>query len=337
MTSSPVKRIGILAHAGTDNLGDEAIVGAAIENVRRRYPHGEILGFTIHPENTEQLHKIRAFPIRREPGSDGSRNAENEREARRSGWLRSRLKQVPVIHHALKWLRDRASDVRGVGQEIRFLFESRRRLQKTDLLLIVGSQQLNDYFGGPWGFPYTLLKWVILARSTGTNVALLSVGAGPIRARLSLVFIRGVLSCLQHYSFRDVSSPALLQSLGVAVDHRVVPDLAYSLVLPTSSRVPSKGLQVGLNPVPYFDSRYWPEADAHVYDLYVQKTADFALWLMKRGHSIVFFPTQLRADPPVIEDIRSAIARMNADVMDRQVIVPEVRSPADLLSAIGMN
>jgi hypothetical protein len=58
-------RVGIIGHVGNENLGDESIIAAVIQNVRRRCPDAEIFGFTIVPSDTEARHGIPSFPIRR--------------------------------------------------------------------------------------------------------------------------------------------------------------------------------------------------------------------------------------------------------------------------------
>src|SRR5215475_1124500 len=60
-----LRRIGIFGHVGTGNLGDEAILEAAIQGVRGRCPQAELCGFSINPDDTRSRHGIPAFPIRR--------------------------------------------------------------------------------------------------------------------------------------------------------------------------------------------------------------------------------------------------------------------------------
>ena len=62
-------RVGILGHVGNENLGDEAIIAAVIQNIRRRWPDAEIRGFTLVPADTEERHGIPSFPIRRGAGT----------------------------------------------------------------------------------------------------------------------------------------------------------------------------------------------------------------------------------------------------------------------------
>ena len=43
-------RIGILAHAGNQNLGDEALIATVVQTVRRRLPAAGIYGCTRQPQ-----------------------------------------------------------------------------------------------------------------------------------------------------------------------------------------------------------------------------------------------------------------------------------------------
>lgn len=57
-------RIGLLEHCGTGNLGDDATVEAALQQLRRRWPHASIIGLSRNPPDTEQRLKINSFPRR---------------------------------------------------------------------------------------------------------------------------------------------------------------------------------------------------------------------------------------------------------------------------------
>ena len=76
------------------------------------------------------------------------------------------------------------------AREIVFLTRTFRRLRDLDLLIIAGSNQFLDNFGGPWAFPYTLLKWSIVCRLAGCRLFFVSVGAGPLDAALSRTMVR---------------------------------------------------------------------------------------------------------------------------------------------------
>jgi polysaccharide pyruvyl transferase WcaK-like protein len=307
MTAAPqTKRIGVFGHAGTKNLGDEAVFAAVVQNVGSRFPEAEIIGFTINPEDTVQRHGIRTFPIRRidsaseaslEPGSAGTL----------VDIIKRHMKWSPLPYALVKALHTGLRRVLNIFGELKFLVQCAANLRETDLLLFAGSQQLNDAYGGPWGFPYTLFKWSIIARITGTKTGFLSVGAGPIQSPLSRFFIKCALSLSSYRSYRDEISCDLVKTIGVRGENHVSTDLAYGIRI---SQAPGSNgsrshLVVGVSPVPFYDHRYWPVGNPDIYKDYVAKLAGFGQCLIRDGHTVRFFPTQLRADELVIKDIRS--------------------------------
>jgi polysaccharide pyruvyl transferase WcaK-like protein len=308
------QRIAILGHVGTQNLGDEAILAAVIQNLRVRLPDVEIDCFTARPEDTELRHGIRAFPVRRPAtkayGPNASLCSPDAAHSASGTWARlaDRIRARPQLYRSLKSIQAAGAALVRAACEPAFLIQSYRNLKRNRLLIIAGSQQLNDAYGGPWGFPYTLFKWTLLAKLAGTRVGFLSVGAGPLTSSLSRWFCRCALSWADYRSYRDDISSLLAQRLGVRGENPVVPDLVYSLSMAdTHSSRPSARPVVGINPVPFFDGRYWPTEDRRIYEDYVRKIANFAKWLVDTGHQVVLFPTQLRADPLVIDDIRQAL------------------------------
>jgi len=320
-------RIGVFGHVGNQNLGDEALIAAVVENVRRRFPEVELRAFTTRPQDTEQRHGIAAFPIRRMNGGPVTRAARSE-SLGVGGDLRARLRRVPLLPGLVRAARRLGNAARAVALELRFLVQSYRRLRGTDLLLVAGSQQLNDYWGGPWAFPFTLFKWSLLARASGTRVAFLSVGAGPLETPLGKFFVRQALRLAGYRSFRDDDARRCIMRLGVVGELAVVPDLAFSLTVDAPHRsVPRTERRiVGINPMPVFDDTYYPEHDPRVYGHYVRTLAAFADWLVERGYDVRFFATQLLVDHQVIDDVRH--------VMKHDGTQASVRSFDDLVAVI---
>lgn len=334
-------RIGILGHVGTNNLGDEAIVAAVVQNLRARYPDTEIIAFTANPEDTQRRHGIPAFPLRRRdrrasPSVESAKSPSDAWEGFLSK-VKGTLKRVPPVFAAVRQAWELVRNVGAGWDELGVVAQHYRRLRGVRLLVIMGSQQLNDYFGGSFGFPYTLLKWTLLARARGARVALLSVGAGPLRSRLGKFFLWCVLRMVNYRSYRDAISKELVKQMGIRGDDPVVPDLAYSLRFsaPPETASPGRGLVIGINPVPYFDRRYWPEDDPTVYADYLKKLASLAAWLSERGHSVVLFPTQLRADPLVVDDILSLLGRNGHRPARVSRTAQPVASLDDLLNTIA--
>jgi len=261
-----MKRVGILGHVGNQNLGDEAIIAAVIQGVRRRCPDAWLCGFTANPDDTTARHGIAAHALRRDYARPGSSPAALTTQApsRPARRIKDALKRVPVVYAGLSLLRDTVNAVRGVLAETGFLVRSYRALRGLDLLIVAGSQQLSDNIGGPWSFPYTLLKWSLLARAARAQVVYLSVGAGPVTSRLSRRFLRWALATASYRSYRDVGSQQLIAEIGGPAHDPVVPDLVHGLdaTVPASrSRRSGDPLVVGINPMPFADPRFWHEAD----------------------------------------------------------------------------
>jgi len=344
------RKIGVFSHGGTSNLGDEALVAAVIQNVRRRIPDAEIIGFSMNPEDTRLRHHIPCFPIRRltppaqaaPPAMDSSvaKSVQTSPRLTPLAKIKETVKTIPGLSQLLYGLRNLTRAALNVVSEARFLLASYRRLKGVDLLLVAGSQQLNDIYG-PWGFPYTLYKWTTLAKINSTKVALLSVGAGPIKSPFSQFLIRRVLNAADYRSYRDSISSHLVESIGVKGLHPVFPDLVYSLQLPAPKPVTDNARAVvGTNPVPFFDGRYWRTPDPARYQEYVHKIVNFAEWLEKTGHSILFFPTQFRADVRTISDILQSMNGLShspnilsrSDIHSLEDLITEI-SRADLVVA----
>src|SRR5438309_340859 len=339
-------RIGVFGHVGNQNLGDEALIAAVVQSVRRRYPETELCGFTGRPDDTQQRHRMPAFPIRRMNGRPcaaarsqlaasapgGQRTAPD----RAFAGLRALLKRIPLLPALVHSGRRVASALLAVPREVAFLVSSYRRLRGTDLLLVAGSGQLNDYWGGPWGFPFTLFKWSLLARATGTKVAFLSLGAGPLRTRLGKLFIRQALRLAAYRSYRDDDSRRCVMALGVPGEHPVVPDLVFSLDVdhPLAPRGTAARQVVGINPMPFFDDSYYPESDPRVFGGYLQTLAAFADWLVERGYIVRFFATQLLVDHPAIDQVWSLMRHRPTLGGEARVIAERIGSFEELAGVL---
>jgi polysaccharide pyruvyl transferase WcaK-like protein len=323
--------VALVGHYGTGNLGDEAIIAAAIDNLRSRCPTAVIYGISIDPADTETRHKIAAFPVDRRTGSGASSEPAPAPPKLRAA-IRGALRRRPGVRWLLSALRAMSRVPSNVLSEIRFLTRAYGRLRGTDLVVIAGSGQLSDHFGGPWLMPYNVFKWSVLARAAGAKLAFVSVGAGPLVAPLSRVFVRRALGLAHYRSFRDVGSRALMERIGAPGGKLVVPDLAHSLLIEQSAlRRPADTdhLVVGINVFPHCDPRYWPVEDAMRYAAYVHKVADTVAAVIAQGDRVVLLPTQVHADPKVIEDVARALATRGALDTGR-ITVASCRTPEEL-------
>lgn len=346
--------VGIFGHYGNENLGDEAIIAALIARIRAERSDTDIRCFSIHPRDSSLRYGVAAYPIRiageaelppkesssahvaqtsapHSPDRDGTPRAATPLANRVKAFLPARLRAVLSTVARFPGL------VRDAVDEVGFLIRSYRRLRGVDALIVAGSNQFLDNFGGPWGFPYTLFKWSLLARLAGCRLLYVSVGAGPLDSRLSQLFVRAAIRFAHYLSFRDAASQRLIQGARTYRATAVYPDLAHSLVLPASaSTAAGSGFKpvVGINPMPLYDERYWCATDHKRYRTYVSVLAALAEHLVDNGYPIFFFPTQPK-DVSVALDV---VGTMRPDSAARLAQPDPVRRPktvGDLMDVIS--
>jgi polysaccharide pyruvyl transferase WcaK-like protein len=292
-------KIAILHHTGGGNLGDDAIMDVVIHNILERWPDAEIAAVSMNPTDTGRRHGIPSFPIRTHTWDIGYGSEEGpSAPAKRRSWLATT--RNPAIRLPRKVLR-----------ELSFLVNSYRRLRPFDILIVSGGGQLTER-SGPWGFPYAVLIWVLMARLARVRRLFLNVGAGPLRHPLSKLFVRRSLYAANYVSFRDEPSQALARKVGFAGKSEVCPDNAYSLRPPLSVAVADSRERpvVGIAPMPwpFCDPReYKSENLRTLYEEYLAKFSDFASSLVRYSCSLELFGSDAGADPGAIEDLRNVL------------------------------
>jgi polysaccharide pyruvyl transferase WcaK-like protein len=328
-TNKKVK-IGILGHYGNQNLGDEAIIEAAIKNLRERIKQCVIVGLSINPFDTRDRYQIDAFPIRyREdffsygkdyippvaaPEAKSTATPVSDSQLDNQGKdtstnIKTILKKIPVLGYLLKKVAQFVDVLRNIKRELTFLRQARKFVKDIDLLLITGSNQFLDNFGGAWGFPYTLLKWTLLAKSTNTKVAFISVGAGPLTLPLSFKMLNIALQKADYVSYRDEGSKALIEGK-ININASIYPDIAHSLGIKPTSKIikENEPLTIAINPMPVYDSRYWHEPNEEKFQGYITKTTELCMVILTQGHTLNLFSTQSK-DEDVIDDIIAKLGK----------------------------
>jgi polysaccharide pyruvyl transferase WcaK-like protein len=302
------KRIGLLDHFGTGNLGDDAIIQATLQHIKSRWPHALIIGLSLNPFDSQRRHGIPAYAIRQEgffpfPFKDKVKDV---------------LSKYRFLFVVLRTVRNVAiTKPMWFFREILFLAKSFRVAKSLDLLIICGGGQLLDAWGGPWAFPYTLFKWVLLARLSHTKCYFVNVGAGPLDYTLSKWFIRRALLLADYVSFRDGKSRVLIREIGFRNKTEVVADSVYALQIPNLNInrghiAKEGGLTIGIAPMAYCDPRRYWDKDKAVYECFIQKLAHFSARLIRNHHRLKVFSTDIWFDSEAILDLELAIANQYA-------------------------
>src|SRR5262245_8473157 len=89
--------VGVFGHYGNRNLGDEAIVSATIQQLRRRLDDVEIVCFSLRPNDTAFRHGVEAFSVRRLPAFPGPVRPTDTSTARELPWNTARESAAPAV------------------------------------------------------------------------------------------------------------------------------------------------------------------------------------------------------------------------------------------------
>ncbi len=327
--------VGVFGHYGNRNLGDESIITATLEQLREHLPNPELICFSLRPNDTAFRYEVEAYGIRRNiqttidpvyptdiekkqdvpwktQADKPISNTKNEQLYN----FKERLKQIPCIGLGIKALGILITGCRNTKDEIAYLRRSRNYLKRFDLLVVTGSNQFLDNFGGTWGFPYTLLKWSILAKITNTKLAYVSVGAGPLNKPMSKHLIRLALNFSHYISFRDSASKDLVESKSWKTNGGISPDLAHGLHYQKVEKSLAKNSKptIGINPMPMYDPRYWCEADKERYLSYVGKLTDLVRRLVEDDYPVFLFCTMWRDEAVVLDILEGLSEQVRSNV-----------------------
>lgn len=333
--------IGLLDHLGHGNLGDDATLDAVMHNIKVRWPAAVIIGLSLNPYDTKQRHGIPSYAIRR----DSKAPPENDRPAAVNAGLKVTLKGMLRRYHsllmvlrAINFIAIRAP--KALFQELVFLAESLRITRSLDFLIICGGGQLLDSWGGPWSFPYTVFKWILLAKLARAKCYIVNVGAGPLRHRLSHYFVRYALLSADYASFRDDTSKVIVRQIGFSGQGQVFPDSVYSLDISpfniskhdTHDRSEPT---VGIAPMGYCDPRLYWEKDERVYSTLIRQLAQFGSQLVKDKYRLRLFSTDIYFDAQAIEDVKLALERDPTIVYQDWIAQESISGLSTLLSRMS--
>ena len=304
--NSSILRAALLGPFGYGNLGDAAIQESVIQNIKKRFPESEIIGLSHNPRDTELRHGIRAHRADR-MGYSKFRNT-------------SRFLRYPYVILVELWLWIRGASIAS------FL----------DIIIVSGGGQLDDYWGGAWGHPYTLFRWGLLSRLCGAKFYIISVGSGPIDNELSRFFVRIALRCAHYISYRDKYSMEYINNIGFNRPAKIYPDLSHCLnTFEYTCGKKREEIVVGIGPMSYFDPRVWPEKDEKIYHEYIEKLALFCHWLIKNAYIVLFFPGEAMWDRYSTDDLLKFLKTRGIEIQNDYLIDEKVDSVHDLMLQIS--
>lgn len=294
-------RLDLICGVGTGNLGNDASLDAAMSRMRAMDPD---IGFRVvspFPDGAADRLGLPAIPIRQDLAS-----------------LRERSSGVALLRDAL------------VG-EGRRLLAMHRQMTDSSAVVVTGTGILDDFEERPWGMPYALLSWALMARLHRRPFVLMAIGAGPIHSPVNRLIFRTVARCAQRVSYRDLASRAYMAALGGSpADAPVCPDLVFGLERPPARPADpaAPGSRIGIGVMDYDG---WPRAgDERRRQAYVRTVVKVVEHLDHLGHTVVLMPGQ-PCDVSVIDLVRAGVGGDLADRLEQ----PDITDLAGLMEVMA--
>lgn len=306
--------VSFFGHFGSSNSGNESTLLAILSRLRTLSPEARFRCICTNPEVVVDRYGIPAVPITTRVG--GARIWDPEAPL---------TKRLPTAFA-------------GVGAELRQYARAFRKLKSSDMLIVSGTGLVTDAYGlHDWG-PYSVFKWVLMAKLRRCRVAFVSVGAGPVYRPLGRVLVKAALFLADYRSYRDEASKDYLRGIGFrAKRDPVYPDLVFGLpqaLLPADETAAhGRRRVVGLGLMAFAGRYSAAEPRRETYREYIECLADFAAWLLRQEYDIRLLLGD--GDTMVIDEFRSVLRRRLAGYDEERVIAQPMGSVADVLAELA--
>lgn len=226
----------------------------------------------------------------------------------------------------------------GVSDEVRQYARAFRQLKGTDMFIVPGTGLLTDAWGlSSWG-PYSLFKWVLMAKLGRCKVFFVSVGAGPIDRPLGRLLVRSALRLADYRSYRDDSSKSYLRGIGFRAERDpVYPDLVFGLpdsfLSLDADRSERRRPVVGLGLMVYAGKYSATDPSPETYKAYLEALAVFAEWLLEHDYDIRLLLGD--EDTRVIQEFRSVLRARRGSHDEARIVTQPITSVQDVLAELA--
>ncbi|KND40669.1 polysaccharide pyruvyl transferase family protein [Streptomyces stelliscabiei] len=296
MTSAPGRpvRVGVFGLLGSGNLGNDGSLEAVLGHLRAARPEAVVDALCGGPEVVTARYGI---------------------PATRLHWYRGEYRTA-----------SRAGAIAGKGLgKLVDAFRTAAWVRRHDVVIVPGMGVLEATLPlRPWGFPYALFLLCASGRLSGTRVALVGVGAGPIGNRATRTLVRWSARLAAHRSYRDELSRDALRAMGVDTSRdEVHPDLAFALPVPQVSAAGDPPGLVCVGVMDFHGGDDDRDRAEEIHRRYLEGTTRFVRALAEEGRPVRLL-TGDTCDAPVVAAILDAVD-------SPLVTAAEATSLADLL------
>jgi polysaccharide pyruvyl transferase WcaK-like protein len=306
-------KIILFGNFGTKNWGNEGTLEATIQGVRDNLSSSSIVCICTEPDYVKKRYGIDAFPVR-------------------APYTRFFKDTNSLIVRALRKL------FLAPPVTVQHLFRGAGLMMSSTTMIVPGTGLLNDFGTGPLGIPYLIFKWCVLAKIFGVKLVFLCNGAGPLRERLSRVFIVRALRLADYRSYRSEEDRIYVKNIGVdAEKDHVLPDLAFGLkneIFNQKTNGESSRI-VGLGIMDYYGEYGISKGNEWVHENYISTMYEFVEYCLKKQFKIRVLIGDSTYDTSVKREFMKLIRKRVDKNHLKNVIDSEVESLDDLLVNIS--
>ncbi|MFD5463685.1 polysaccharide pyruvyl transferase family protein [Kitasatospora sp. NPDC127059] len=270
-------RVGVFGLLGAGNLGNDGSLEAVLGYLRSEHPEARVDAFCGGPAAVTARYRI---------------------PATRLHWYRGEYRTA-----------SRAGAIAGKGfGKLVDAVRTAAWVRRHDVVIVPGMGVLEATLPlRPWGFPYALFLLCASGRLFGTRVALVGVGAAPIRDRAVRALVRWSARLAGYRSYRDAPSREAMREMGVdTARDEVYPDLAFALPTPSASASPAAPGTVCVGVMAFHGGNDDRARAERIHRRYLDGTTRFVRALVEDGRPVRLLIGD-DVDLPVVAAIREAV------------------------------
>lgn len=301
---SDAARIGLFGLFGIGNFGNDASLDAMLEFIRQKLPNSKVMCICTNPEiigakTGIQTERINSRPL--------------------TGW-------VAIANRIL-----------GNGpREISSIIHTIVTLRGLDFLVFPGTGVLDDFSAGPFGIPYVVFRWCLVARILGIKILFLNIGAGPIIHPVSRFFMKTAARTANYRSYRDEFSLGYLRSIGVNVTQdSVYPDIAFALATPQQGETANANPPViGIGVMSYTGWRGKDARHSRIYETYITKLSKFVSHLLDSKYRIRLLIGD-ESDNTAVNTLIERLTANSGQILEGNIIAEPAHSLHEVMNQIA--
>lgn len=209
-----------------------------------------------------------------------------------------------------------------------------RLVRRADVVVIPGTGILDDFGERPAGMPLDIFAWCLIARLLGAKVAMVCIGAGPIRNSLSRKLMIGAARLANYRSYRDLTSRDFMMRSGFdALADPIFPDIVFNLpvpAIPPNSAATGVPVTVAVGVMAYRGWYNYAAGGDEIFERYIGKLAEFVAYLLAKGHRVRLLTGEL-GDSAAVAALLQKLHTRNPRANDELISAEPSHSLHDLM------